>query len=113
MSIFAKIAKIVLKIPIWFYRMMISPFLPGACRHLPTCSEYASDAIDLNGAWKGAWLGISRLLRCHPWGSDGYDPVPDLRQIKHPVYAPWRYGRWSGAHIRQRFTPCKGGDHKK
>ncbi|MGB6388364.1 MAG: membrane protein insertion efficiency factor YidD, partial [Methyloceanibacter sp.] len=48
---------------------------------------------DRNGAWKGGWLALSRLCRCHPWGSHGFDPVPDLSAEHHP-FAPWRYGRW-------------------
>ena len=77
------------------YRWTLSPLLGVNCRHLPSCSDYASEAIDRNGAWKGGWLALSRLLRCHPWGSHGYDPVPDLSGEHHP-FAPWRYGRWSG-----------------
>ena len=92
MSLLKIIAKGLLKGPILFYRYVISPFLPAACRHLPTCSEYASDAIELNGAWKGGWLTVSRVLRCHPWGSHGLDPAPDLCDEHQPFYAAWRYG---------------------
>ncbi len=95
----ARLARTVLLLPIRAYRLFISPFLPAACRHLPTCSDYAQEALARNGAWKGSWLALSRLLRCHPWGSSGYDPVPDLRNIRHPWWAPWRYGRWTGRHI--------------
>jgi putative membrane protein insertion efficiency factor len=63
------------------------------CRHLPSCSEYALEAIDRNGAWRGSWLALSRVCRCHPWGSQGLDPVPDIAQVRHPL-APWRYGQW-------------------
>jgi uncharacterized protein len=82
--------------PIVLYRWTLSPLLGVNCRHLPSCSDYASEAIDRNGAWKGGWLTLSRLLRCQPWGSHGYDPVPDLSGEYHP-FAPWRYGRWLGA----------------
>ena len=75
----------------------------ASCRHVPGCSQYASDAIDMNGGWKGGWLALSRLTRCHPWGSQGHDPVPDLRDILHPWWAPWRYGRWTGRHIDLTF----------
>jgi putative membrane protein insertion efficiency factor len=81
--------------PIAAYRFAISPLLGVNCRHLPTCSDYAREAIETNGAWKGFWLTLSRLCRCHPWGSNGYDPVPDLRAEQHPL-TPWRYGRWRG-----------------
>ncbi len=104
MNLLAKITKMILRAPILIYRYGVSPFLPGACRHIPSCSEYTSDAIDLNGAWKGGWLGFSRILRCNPWGSQGLDPAPDLRHEHHPFYAPWRYGRWTGTHIKQRFN---------
>ncbi len=90
----ARLARAALKLPIHFYRYVISPLIGPRCRHLPTCSQYALEAIDRNGAWKGGWLTLSRLARCHPWGTDGFDPVPDLREERHPL-APWRYGRWT------------------
>jgi putative membrane protein insertion efficiency factor len=58
------------------YRLVLSPHTLGACRHLPSCSAYAEEAVRTHGAWAGARLAISRLLRCHPFGSAGYDPVP-------------------------------------
>jgi uncharacterized protein len=58
------------------YQTGISPFLPPACRYTPTCSEYAAEAIRRHGARRGAWLATRRLLRCHPWGGSGHDPVP-------------------------------------
>lgn len=88
------IVKIMLKAPIYAYRYAISPLLGPRCRHLPSCSEYALEAIDKNGAWKGLWLTLARLSRCHPWGTSGLDPAPDLTGEHHP-FAPWRYGRWS------------------
>lgn len=59
-----------------FYQGAISPHTPAACRYHPTCSEYAIQAILKYGAIKGTWLAIKRILRCHPWGGSGYDPVP-------------------------------------
>jgi putative membrane protein insertion efficiency factor len=59
------------------YRYVLSPFIGPSCRHLPTCSEYAEEAIRRHGVLKGSWLAVARLGRCHPWGSSGYDPVPD------------------------------------
>jgi len=59
-----------------FYKQAISPYLPGACRYQPTCSEYMMEAIEMYGVIKGIYLGICRILRCHPWGGSGYDPVP-------------------------------------
>lgn len=59
-----------------FYQLAIRPLLPNACRYTPSCSEYAVQAIHKYGAFKGGWLGFKRILRCHPWGGHGYDPVP-------------------------------------
>lgn len=59
-----------------FYRNSISPMLPGCCRYTPTCSQYAMEAIKKYGPFKGTFLSIRRILRCHPWGGSGYDPVP-------------------------------------
>ena len=61
---------------IWVYRHGISPFTPPSCRFTPTCSQYFAEALRGNGLLKGSYLGIRRLLRCHPWGGSGYDPVP-------------------------------------
>ena len=86
------LAQSLLKAPIHFYRATLKGLIGMECRHQPTCSAYALEAIDKNGAWKGFWLMVSRISRCHPWGTHGYDPVPDLRGVRHP-FAPWRYGR--------------------
>jgi putative membrane protein insertion efficiency factor len=66
----------VLLILIRGYRSGVSPLLPPACRYTPTCSAYAAEAIARYGAARGSWLALRRLLRCHPWGGTGYDPVP-------------------------------------
>jgi uncharacterized protein len=58
------------------YRFAISPILPSACRFTPTCSDYAQQALRKHGAFKGSWLAARRILRCHPWGGFGEDPVP-------------------------------------
>ena len=65
-----------LVLPIRFYQICIFPLLGPSCRFTPTCSEYARQAILKHGPVKGLWLAIRRLLRCHPWGGSGYDPVP-------------------------------------
>lgn len=65
-----------LLIPIRFYQVCISPYTPPSCRFTPTCSEYAVQALKKHGPVKGLYLAARRLLRCHPWGSSGYDPVP-------------------------------------
>ena len=60
-----------------FYRKYISPLSPPKCRFVPTCSQYALEAVEKYGAWKGGWLTLRRLLRCHPfYKGDNYDPVP-------------------------------------
>ena len=60
-----------------FYKRWISPMLPSACRYHPTCSEYMLNAVEKYGVFKGVRLGIGRLLRCHPLGGRGLDPVPE------------------------------------
>jgi uncharacterized protein len=59
-----------------FYQIAISPFFPNSCRFVPTCSAYSIEALKKHGFIKGLWLTIKRLLRCHPWGGHGFDPVP-------------------------------------
>jgi len=58
------------------YKKLVSPLLPNACRFEPTCSEYMIEALEKHGIICGLYLGIRRVLRCHPWGKSGYDPVP-------------------------------------
>ncbi len=57
------------------YKRFLSPLLPSACRFYPTCSEYMREAVEKYGAGKGVWLGVRRLLRCHPFNPGGFDPV--------------------------------------
>ncbi|MFN0218156.1 MAG: membrane protein insertion efficiency factor YidD [Hyphomicrobium sp.] len=90
---FASVAKVLAKAPIYVYRATFKPLVGHGCRHWPSCSAYALEAIDTNGAWRGIWLGLSRVMRCGPAGTSGVDPVPDIRGERHPL-APWRYGRW-------------------
>ena len=59
-----------------FYQLCISPFTPATCRYTPTCSSYTLEALKKHGLIKGGWLGLKRILSCHPWGKSGYDPVP-------------------------------------
>jgi len=65
-------------IPVFIYQRAISPFLPPTCRYVPTCSQYAVEAVMKHGIFKGSWLALRRILRCHPWGGSGYDPVPEI-----------------------------------
>ena len=78
---FWEVVKKVLSAPfillIKFYQVCISPLKGGpTCRFTPTCSQYALEAIRKYGPFKGGWLALRRILRCHPWGGSGYDPVP-------------------------------------
>jgi uncharacterized protein len=66
------------------YQLLVSPLLPPSCRFLPSCSEYAAEAIERHGALRGVGLAVRRLARCHPWGGSGYDPVPDPRAFGTP-----------------------------
>ena len=59
-----------------FYQVCISPLKPSCCRFTPTCSQYAIQAFKKHGPIKGLYLTVRRILRCHPWGGSGYDPVP-------------------------------------
>jgi len=72
------VLKLLLRGLIRGYQLLISPVLPPACRYLPTCSDYAAEAIATHGALSGMWLALGRLMRCHPWGGSGYDPVPSV-----------------------------------
>ncbi|MBM3415039.1 MAG: membrane protein insertion efficiency factor YidD [Bacteroidetes bacterium] len=58
------------------YQWVISPWLGPKCRFTPSCSQYASEALKKHGVFKGLWLTLRRISRCHPWGGSGYDPVP-------------------------------------
>jgi putative membrane protein insertion efficiency factor len=59
-----------------FYKRLVSPLLPAACRYVPSCSEYAAEAVACHGFFRGSRLALWRLLRCNPLGRGGYDPVP-------------------------------------
>ena len=69
--------------PIRLYQWTLSPLLGVSCRYAPSCSAYATEAIAAHGPVRGLWLGVKRVLRCHPWGGSGYDPVPTLHHDCH------------------------------
>ena len=58
------------------YQAVLSPYLGSSCRFTPTCSQYAIEAVQKHGPWRGGRLALRRLGRCHPWGGHGFDPVP-------------------------------------
>ncbi len=70
-----EIAQLVVLQLLHFYKWAVSPMFPPACRYVPTCSEYAMEAVERYGAARGSWLALVRLLRCHPFVKGGYDPV--------------------------------------
>ena len=61
---------------IWLYRLLISPLLGANCRHLPTCSEYATESLQRHGPLRGGFYALKRISRCHPWATPAFDPVP-------------------------------------
>ncbi len=85
------------------YRLVISPWIGPRCRFLPTCSDYALDAIARHGAIRGGWLTLSRLARCHPFGGSGFDPVPTAAGIsgRHDVSVGRQARQGQFGHRRQ------------
>ena len=83
---------------IGIYRYTLAALVGNECRHLPTCSHYADEAIGRFGLWAGGWMTLARLLRCHPWGTSGLDVVPTTLPEGARWYWPWRYGFWRRTH---------------
>ena len=81
-NIFKKLIKILILILLKAYKFLISPFLGTNCRFLPSCSDYAYEAITEKGVRKGSILAIKRLTKCHPWGKSGYDPLNKQKKEK-------------------------------
>ena len=80
------------------YRHTLSPLIGSRCRHLPTCSQYADEAIAHYGLWAGGWMALARILRCQPFGTAGLDFVPRQSPAQARWFLPWRYGRWRGTN---------------
>ena len=91
-------AVVVLRFSIRVYQAAISPFFPAHCRYWPSCSAYTAEAVRNHGALAGSWLGVRRIMRCHPWGSSGFDPVPEpyCGQVHSPKKTPVTEGMEQG-----------------
>ncbi|ENN92292.1 membrane protein insertion efficiency factor YidD [Bartonella bovis] len=74
------------------YQITLSSLIGNQCRHIPTCSEYTYEAIARYGLWAGAWMGLFRIIRCGPFGTYGFDPVPTSLDYS---YKPWHYWKIS------------------
>ena len=88
-----RLPRLLLKAPVHLYRWTLKPLIGQQCRHMPSCSQFALDALELNGAWRGCWQILGRIVRCRPGGTHGWDPAPDVRSDRHWL-APWRFARW-------------------
>jgi uncharacterized protein len=81
------------------YKRWVSPSLPPSCRYVPTCSDYAMEAIERHGVLRGGWMAACRLLRCHPFVKGGYDPV-----VKDPKTSSTAPGKWAAHFHAPRTT---------
>ena len=73
----------IIALPVRAYRLIFSPWVGSNCRYQPTCSAYALEALHIHGGLRGSWLAAKRIARCHPFGGDGYDPVPRHEEHDH------------------------------
>jgi len=97
------------------YKRFVSPMLPHACRFVPTCSEYAMEAVELHGALRGSWLAARRLARCHPFARAGFDPVPApgvngstiaAKQDSRPLRGEAKFGSLAARCVATRPDQC-------
>ncbi len=91
------------------YQLTLSGLIGRTCRHLPTCSDYASEAIERHGLWAGGWMAAARICRCQPWGTHGYDPVPMSLPASAQPLLPWRYGTWRGPLVCEELEASSSG----
>jgi putative membrane protein insertion efficiency factor len=87
------------------YRHSFALLIGFECRHLPTCSQYADEAIRRHGLWAGGWMTLARLCRCHPLGTSGLDFVPRILPERARWYLPWRFGNWRGTESGDQPRP--------
>ena len=95
---FARLPRLIGGALVTIYRYTLSPLIGPRCRHLPSCAEYADEAIERFGLWAGGWMTLARILRCHPLGTAGLDFVPANVPEHARWFLPWRYGRWRGTN---------------
>jgi putative membrane protein insertion efficiency factor len=88
-----KIISYLLSLPVYFYKFAISPLLRPSCRHVPSCSQFAIDALKIHGPVRGSLLAVNRILRCRPGGTHGYDPVPRF-WIRRYYSSAWLFKRY-------------------
>jgi len=91
MQVLFTIGRFSARLVIRAYQLTLSAIAGSHCRHLPTCSAYLDEAIARHGLWAGGAMGIARLLRCHPWGTAGFDPVPKTLPTHARWWRPWSY----------------------
>ena len=87
------------------YRHTVAALIGLNCRHLPTCSHYADEAVGRFGLWAGGWMTLARLCRCHPFGTSGLDFVPASVPDRARWDLPFRYGRWRGTNCAVEGAP--------
>lgn len=92
------------------YQLTLSGLVGRQCRHLPSCSDYTSEAIDRYGLWAGGWMGVARICRCGPFGTHGIDNVPDTLPAAGRWYRPWAFGRWRGVNGPESVTGTPAGE---
>jgi putative membrane protein insertion efficiency factor len=90
LKLFNNILGFILSLPVHLYRYFISPLLRPSCRHVPSCSEYALDALKIHGPFRGSLLAMNRILRCRPGGTHGYDPVPLFRFKRYFTFRKYK-----------------------
>jgi hypothetical protein len=99
LQVISKLPRLAARTLIFVYRVSLSAFAGRWCRHAPTCSEFADEAIARHGLWAGGWMSLARICRCRPGGTDGFDPPPLIPPAGASALTPWRYGKWRGPLI--------------
>ena len=90
---------------IFLYRMTFSAFAGRWCRHAPSCSQFADEAIARHGLWVGGWMSLARVCRCRPGGTEGFDPPLVATPSGASALTPWRYGKWRGPLVCDEVEP--------